>query len=93
MVPLTTKHPRNMKQNTLSTSAVLISRDGFVLAHGITVAIHTDADGDQFVRINSTLNNLSDVMDERGLDDETLSEITDETERLFLCVSGQTVCL
>jgi len=82
-----------MKQNILSTNATLLSRDGFVLTHGITVAIHTDSDGDQFIRINSTLNNLSDVMDERGLDDESLSEITEDTERLFLCASGQTVCL
>jgi len=82
-----------MKQTILSTNATLLSRDGFVVSHGITVAIHTDSDGDHFVRINSTLNNLSDVMDERGLDDNSLSEITDDTERLFLCASGQTVCL
>jgi hypothetical protein len=82
-----------MKQTILSTNATLLSRDGFVVSHGLTVAIHTDSDGDQFVRINSTLNNLSDVMDERGLDDDSLSEITDDTERLFLCASGQTVCL
>jgi hypothetical protein len=82
-----------MKQNILSTNATLLCRDGFVLSHGLTVALHTDSDGDQFVRINSTLNSLSDVMDERGLDDDSLSEITDDTERLFLCVSGQTVCL
>jgi hypothetical protein len=82
-----------MKQTILSTNATLLSRDGFVVSHGLTVAIHTDSDGDQFVRINSTLNNLSDVMDERGLDDESLSEIADDTERLFLLASGQTVCL
>lgn len=82
-----------MKQNILSTSATLLNRDGFVSSHGLTVAIHTDSDGDQFIRIKSTLHALSDVMDERGLDDETLSEITDDTERLFLCASGQTVCL
>jgi hypothetical protein len=82
-----------MKQNILSTNATLFNRDGFTASHGLTVAIHTDSDGDRFVRINSTLHSLSDIMDERGLDDETLSEITDDTERLFLCASGQTVCL
>jgi hypothetical protein len=82
-----------MKQNILSTNATLISRDGFVLSHGITVALHTDLHGVQFVRIGSTPHCLSDVMDERGLDDASLSEITDDTERLFLCASGQTVCL
>jgi len=82
-----------MFNRILSTNATLLSRDGFVVSHGITVAIHTDSDGDRFVRINSTLNSLSDVMDERGLDDESLSEITGDTERLFLCASGQTVCL
>jgi hypothetical protein len=82
-----------MKQNILSTDATLLTRDGFVANHGLTVAICTDSDGDQFIRINSTLHLVSDVMDERGLDDETLSQITDDTERLFLCASGQTVCL
>ncbi len=82
-----------MNQTILSENATLLSRDGFVVSHGITVALHTDSDGDQFVRIDSTPHCLSDVLDERGLDDETLSEITDETERLFLCASGQTVCL
>lgn len=82
-----------MTKNILSTNATLVTRDGFVSSHGLTVAIHTDSDGDQFIRINSTLHALSDIMDERGLDDETLSEITDDTERLFLCASGQTVCL
>ncbi len=82
-----------MKQNILSTDATLLTRDGFATSHSLTVAIHTDSDGDQFIRINSTLHSLSDIMDERGLDDETLSEITEDTERLFLCASGQTVCL
>ena len=82
-----------MKQNILSTDAILFNRDGFATSRGVTVAIHTDSDGDQFVRINSTLHALSDVMDERGLDDETLSEITDDTERLFLCATAQTVVL
>jgi hypothetical protein len=82
-----------MKQTTLSTNATLLSLDGFVLSHGLTVAIHTDSDGGRFVRINSTPHCLWDVMDERGLNDESLSEITDDTERLFLLASGQTVCL
>jgi len=82
-----------MTKNILSTDATLLTRDGFVASHSLTVAIHTDSDGDQFVRINSTLHSLSDIMDERGLDDETLSEITDDTERLFLCATAQTVVL
>ena len=82
-----------MTQNILSTNATLVTRDGYVAERGLTVAIHTDSDGDQCVRINSTLHSLSDIMDERGLDDEALTEITDDTERLFLCASGQTVCL
>jgi hypothetical protein len=82
-----------MKQNILSTNATLLSRDGFVLSHGLTVAIHTNSDGDQFVRINSTLHSLSDVMDERGLDDELIAGIFSDTERIFLCASGQTVCM
>lgn len=82
-----------MKQNILSTDATLLTRDGFIASRGLTVAIHIDSDGDQHIRIGSTLHSVSDVMDERGLDNETLSEITDDTERLFLCSSGQTLCL
>ena len=82
-----------MTQNILSTDATLLNRDGFVVSHGLTIAICTDSDGDQCIRIGSTLHLISDVMDERGLDDEALSEITDDTDRLFLCASGQTVCL
>ena len=82
-----------MTQNILSTDATLLNRDGFVVSHGLTIAVCTDSDGDQHVRIGCTLHLASDIMDERGLDDETLSEITDDTEKLFLCASGQTVCL
>jgi hypothetical protein len=82
-----------MTQKILSKDATIYDAEGFEMARNLTVAIITDSEGDYVVRINDTLHSLCDIMDERGLDDETLADITDETKRLFCCSAGQTITL
>ena len=77
---------------TLSKNATLLDRDGNIAASGLTVAILEHVDGDT-VCIGSTPHATTDIMDERGLDNPELSEITTETTRLFLLASGQTIIL
>ena len=77
---------------TLSDNATLIGRDGFIAASGLTVTRLTSSDGDTLL-VGSTPHALMDVMDERGLDNPELSEITPETTRVVLLASGQTLIL
>lgn len=49
-----------MKENILTQSAVLYSKDGFVSHYGVEIAERVEQDGAEFYRINQTLHKKSE---------------------------------
>lgn len=82
-----------MTSNVLSSTATILDRDGFIQADFVTVERLTDSDGYTLYRIGGTLHMATDVIDELGLQNEELCNVTWETQRLFLCANGGTVIL
>lgn len=71
--------------NTMSTetliteNATLLSKEGYITHRGVSVAYHTDEDGDQYIRVGSALMWRADVLE--------------ESDRLTCLASGATILL
>lgn len=66
-------------EKLITENATLISKEGYITHRGVSVAYHTDEDGDEYIRVGSSLMWRADVLE--------------QSDRFTCLASGATILL